>query len=170
MLHHTNSVCAEIARRSRMQGTFFGTGAPFGSVGTPGAWSGPSFGAQGVSPFGAQGVSPIGALGVSPFGAPVAPQQLVQLLQFVPQQLQKLQQLEYLQQQQLQHLQLLLQVIPQQLHYIQQTIQYLPQQIQQGQQLGASGHTAINPFQSAAVPFGATPQLWSQGLAPQAGQ
>ena len=141
-----------------MQGTFFGTGAPFGSVGQPTAWSGPSFGAQSVGPF----------------GAPVAPQQLVQLLQFVPQQLQKLQQLEYLQQQQLQQLQLLLQVIPQQLHYIQQTIQYLPQQIQQQiqqyQQLGASGHAANNPFQSAGVPFGATPQLWSQGLAPQTGQ
>jgi hypothetical protein len=91
----------------------------------------------------------------------------MQLLQFVPQQLQKLQQLEYLQQQQLQHLQLLLQVIPQQLHYIQQTIQYLPQQIQQySQALGPAGHSAINPFQS----FGTTPQLWSQGLPPQAGQ
>jgi hypothetical protein len=145
-----------------MQGTFFGTGAPFGSVGQPTAWSGPSFGAQGVSPLGPQGVSP--------FGAPVAPQQLVQLLQFVPQQLQKLQQLEYLQQQQLQQLQLLLQVIPQQLHYIHQTIQYLPQQIQQYQQLGTAGHAAINPFQSTGVPFGATPQLWSQGLSPQTGQ
>ena len=142
-----------------MQGTFFSTGAPFGGVGVPTAWSGPSFGAQGVSPF-----------------APVAAQQLVQLLQFVPQQLQKLQQLEYLQQQQLQQLQLLLQVIPQQLHYIQQTIQYLPQQIQQQIQqyqqlgLGTATHAAINPFQSAGVPFGATPQLWSQGLVPQTGQ
>jgi hypothetical protein len=132
-----------------MQGTVFGSGAPFGVAGVPTAWSGPTFGPQSVNPF----------------AQPVAPQQLIQLLQFVPHQLQKLQQLEYLQQQQLQQLQLLLQVIPQQLHYIQQTIQYLPQQIQQYQQ-----SPAINPFQSAGVPFGGTPQLWSQGLSPQTGQ
>jgi len=107
---------------------------------------------------------------VSPFGAPVAPQQLIQLLQFVPQQLQKLQQLEYLQQQQLQQLQLLLQVIPQQLHYIQQTIQYLPQLQQYQPSSGFVGQTAINPFQSAGVPYGANPQLWSQGLTAQTGQ
>ena len=129
-----------------MQGTVFGSGAPFGFAGVPTAWSGPSFGAQGVNPA-------------------VAPQQLIQLLQFVPQQLQKLQHLEYLQQQQLQQLQLLLQVIPQQLHYIQQAIQYLPQHIQQYQQ-----SPAISPFQSTGVPFGGAPQLWSQGLSQQTGQ
>ena len=131
-----------------MQGTFFGSGAPFGIAGGSTPWS--------LSP---------GAQTVGPFGTPVAPQQLIQLLQFVPQQLQKLQQLEYLQQQQLQQLQLLLQVIPQQLHYIQQAIQYLPQHIQQYQQ-----SPAISPFQSTGVPFGGAPQLWSQGLSQQTGQ
>src|SRR5262245_54953967 len=116
-----------------MQGTFFGSGAPFGVAGAQTPWSGLSFGARS--------------------GEPVAPQQLIQLLQFVPHQLQRVhQQLEFLQQQQLQQLQILQQVIPQQLQHIYQTIQYLPQQVQQYQQyqqsLGPTGSSAINPFQS----------------------
>jgi hypothetical protein len=140
-----------------MQGTFFGTGAPFGSVGQPTAWSGPSFGAQGVSPLGPQGREPVrrasraataraavavrstaaakaaaarisSAAAAPAAAAPASGDPAAAATTFI------------------------------------KPSSTLPQQIQQYQQLGTAGHAAINPFQSTGVPFGATPQLWSQGL------
>ncbi len=83
-------------------------------------------------------------LSFAPYGLqqPIALQQIAQLLQVVPQQLQHLQQLQYVQ---LQQIQQLLQVIPAQLAHIQQLIQFVPQQIQQQGQ----------PFQQSFAQAGA---------------
>ena len=58
-------------------------------------------------------------------------QQILQVLQIVPHQLQ---QLQILQQQQLGQVQQLLQIVPSQLQYLQQLIQFVPQQVQSLQQ------------------------------------
>ena len=94
----------------------------------------------GLSPYGPFTLS--ASLFTSPqqYGQPL--QQILQILQIVPQQLQHLQQLQYVQQQQLQHVQQLLQVVPAQLAQLQQLIQFVPQQIQQMQQ-PATGATSI---------------------------
>lgn len=77
-------------------------------------------------------------------------QQVLQLLQIVPQQLQ---QVQYLQQQQLLHLQQLLQFVPAQLQQIQQLIQIVPQQIQQlQQQLQPVGSGFSSPLGFGLVP------------------
>ncbi len=86
------------------------------------------------------------------FGGQTSAQQVTQLLQIVPQQLQ---QVQILQQQQLALLQQLLSIVPQQLQQLQQLIQVVPQQVNQLQQ----------PYQ----PFGAgLSGPLGFGLAPQA--
>jgi hypothetical protein len=123
-----------------MAGNAFGFGWPISYATSPVISTGPSpYAGQGYStnPFGFQQPywqSPANApVGVNPFSSQ-ALQQIVQLLQIVPQQLQHVQQLEYQQHQLLQHVQQLLQVIPAQLAQLQQLIQFVPQQIQQLQQ------------------------------------
>ena len=98
------------------------------------------------------------------YGQPL--QQIFQILQMVPHQLQHLQQLQYAQQQQLQHVQQLLQVVPAQLAQLQQLIQIVPQQIQQLQQQ-PQPYTPSSGLSS----FAATPPwgIPSQGFA-QPGQ
>ena len=134
-----------------MAGTAFGYGSPFTTANTPiTSW--------GLSPYGIQnqGIAP-GALqataGLSSY-AQQPLQQVHQLLQIIPQQLQALQQLEYLQQQQIQQL---LQIVPAQLMQLQQLVQVALQQIQQTQQplgqiTGAGGY--------AMTPWGITPQVF----------
>jgi hypothetical protein len=61
-------------------------------------------------------------------------QQVLPLLQIVPQQLQHLQQLVSVQLHELQQLQQIVQLLPAQLQQIQQLIQFVPQQLQQLQQ------------------------------------
>lgn len=85
-------------------------------------------------------------------------QQIFQVLQTVPQQLQHLQQLQYAQQQQLQHVQQLLQAVPAQLAQLQQLIQIVPYQIQQLQQQGPQPFVPSSGLSS----FAATP-LWGIG-------
>jgi hypothetical protein len=65
------------------------------------------------------------------FGGQTSAQQVTQLLQIVPQQLQ---QVQLLQQQQLALLQQLLSIVPPQLQQLQQLIQVVPQQVNQLQQ------------------------------------
>lgn len=100
-----------------MAGTIFGIGtSPTYPLSTP--W--------GFSPYGAY---PGQAAGVQSW------QQLLQLLQIVPQQLQ---QVHALQQQQLLYVQQLLQIVPAQLQQLQQLIQVVPQQVQPlGQNMAA---------------------------------
>ena len=138
-----------------MAGSMFGLGSPI------------TYPTSQASPF---GLSPYGPFTVSgglftsqqPYGQPL--QQILQILQIVPQQLQHLQQLQFVQQQQLQHVQQLLQVVPAQLAQLQQLIQFVPQQIQQMQQLSqapfgqASGLSGL----AAAAPWGITPQVFGQ--------
>jgi hypothetical protein len=118
----------------------------------------------GLSPYGPFTVSGGPFTSPQPYGQPL--QQILQILQIVPQQLQHLQQLQYVQQQQLQHVQQLLQVVPAQLAQLQQLIQFVPQQIQQMQQLSqapqpfgqASGLSGL----AAASPWGVAPQVFGQ--------
>jgi hypothetical protein len=118
----------------------------------------------GLSPYGPFTVSGGPFTSPQPFGQPV--QQLLQILQSVPQQLQQLQQVQYVLQQQLQHVQQLLQVVPAQLAQLQQLIQFVPQQIQQMQQLSqapqpfgqASGQSGL----AATTPWGVAPQIFGQ--------
>jgi hypothetical protein len=123
-----------------MAGNAFGFGWPIAYPTSPVISSGLTpYAGQGFSgtPFGFQPPSwqwPTNyPVGVNPISAQPL-QQILQLLQIVPQQLQHVQQLEYQQQQLLQHVQQLLQVIPAQLAQLQQLIQFVPQQIQQMQQ------------------------------------
>jgi ABC-type transporter Mla subunit MlaD len=90
----------------------------------------------------------------TPLGLSMLPlQQVHQLLQSVPQQLQALQQLEYIQQQQLQQL---LQIVPAQLAQLQQLIQAALAQLQQsGQPLGQMAGAGF-----AVSPWGITPQFY----------
>ena len=110
------------------------------------------FGLSPQWPFAPTGI-PAGQL---QYGQPL--QQIFQVLQMVPHQLQHLQQLQYAQQQQLQHVQQLLQAVPAQLAQLQQLIQIVPYQIQQLQQ------QPQQPFgpQSGLGSFGTTP-LWGIG-------
>ena len=91
-------------------------------AGIPSAFATPAF-----YPFAQQPYWPTQfaqSAGINPIAAT---QQILQLLNVVPQQLQQLQQL---QQQQLVHLQQLLQLVPAQLQQLQQLIQVIPQQMQ----------------------------------------
>jgi len=141
-----------------MIGSSFGLGTPLTNPVSPlGAW-GLSQGVQGLgaNPFAAQQFSG------QPFtnipGSTAQPlQQIVQLLQIVPQQLQQLQQLGYVQQQQLQQLQQLVQVIPAQLAQLHQLIQFVPQQILQMQNPFSQG---LGPGALGSAPLGISPQIF----------
>jgi 7-keto-8-aminopelargonate synthetase-like enzyme len=123
--------------------TAFGLGTPINTL------------AAGLSPYSSVSSGPLMSIG-SPYAfqtglAPYAShpaQQILQLLQVVPQQLQQILQLGHLQQQQLQQLQYALQFLPAQ---IQQLIQFAPQHLQQMQQ-----PFAASPF---LTPWGISPQL-----------
>jgi hypothetical protein len=127
------------------------TGTTFG-IGTPTLYPVPQnlWGVQTLSnPFFG------GSYGIAPYGIGTAPslllQQIAQLLQIVPQQLQ---QVQLLQQQQLLHLQQLLQWVPAQLQQLQQLLQIAPQQVQQLQQQGQPGI-------AAPLAFGLVPQAFA---------
>jgi len=120
-----------------MAGTSFGFGTPFTTPTAPTIpWA--------FSPYGIQGQ-----------GQHPLQQQIYQLLQIVPQQLQALQQLGYQQQQQLQQL---AQIVPGQLAQLQQLIQVVLQQFQQTQQ--PLGQIAGLGSYGVAAPWGVTPQLF----------
>ena len=97
--------------------------------------------------FGAQ---PVG-YGIGSYGiGPVSPsQQIAQLLQIVPQQLQ---QLQLLQHQELALLQQVLQLVPAQLQQLQQLIQVVPHRIQQLQQQQPLGVGLSSPLGFGLVP------------------
>jgi len=137
--------------------------------GTPFSPSAPS-----LSPF---GLSPSSAVTVNPFmvtqALPSTPtsafnpyasqpvQQIIQLLQVVPQYVQQLVQLEYLQQHQLQQLQQIVQHIPAQLAHLQQLIQFAPHQLQHQLQQPFSqiggGLSGLTPWGVSPQPFGPQP-------------
>jgi len=90
------------------------------------------------------------------FGGQTSAQQVTQLLQIVPQQLQ---QVQLLQQQHLALLQQLLSIVPSQLQQLQQLIQVVPHQVQQLQQ-------PYQPFGaglSGPLGFGLAPQAFGGG-------
>jgi hypothetical protein len=127
------------------------------------------------SPFSPWGISPqqqpllsaplSSTFASSAYGAPPL-QQVLPLLQIVPQQLQHLQQLVSVQLQELQQLQQIIQLLPAQLQQIQQLIQFVPQQLQQLQQpqfqqgfgpaAGLTGF-ASTPWGVGPLSFGAQP-------------
>src|SRR5262245_18665231 len=129
-----------------MAGTAFGLGSPLMSATTPMTW--------GLSQPGL-GINPIGIPSLSGQSAyTMQPQQIHQLLQFLPQQAQHIQQLKYVQDQ---HIKQLIQYLPAQLVQLQQLIQIVAQQLQQtqqplGQVAGAGGF--------GVTPWGITPQLF----------
>ncbi len=134
-------------------GTAFGIGTPtIYPVQSPWGFSpytGQAFGAQSSNPSLGAGYG-IGSYGV---GTVSPSQQIAQLLQIVPQQLQ---QVQVLQQQQLALLQQLLQLVPAQLQQLQQLIQVVPHQVQQLQQ-------QYQPFGAAfssPLGFGLVPQAF----------
>ena len=118
----------------------------------------------GLSPYGPLTVSASPFASPQQYGQPL--QQILQILQIVPQQLQHLQQLQSVQQQQLQHVQQLLQVVPGQLAQLQQLVQLVPQQIQQIQQpsqvLQPLGQSSGPSGFAAAAPWGAAPPVFGQ--------
>jgi hypothetical protein len=139
-------------------------GTQFTHPGQFSPWSGAQQGIQGlgVNPYAFQQYTQNQPLMSAPLTSTIAGpslgvQQVLPLLQVVPQQLQHLQQLVSVQLQELQQLQQIVQLLPGQLQQIQQLIQYVPQQLQQLQQ----------PIGQSAGPgtFAGTPQ-W--GLNPQA--
>src|SRR5205809_7487559 len=115
----------------QLAGTAFGIGTPTTYPAPQNAW-GSGFGSYGINTVSPQ-------------------QQIAQLLQIVPQQLQ---QVQLLQQQQLVLLQQLLQLVPAQLQQLQQLIQVVPQQIQQLQQQ----HQPFGAGLSSPLGFGLVPQ------------
>ncbi|SRR6266516_8197022 len=135
-------------------GTAFGIGSPTIYPGAQNPWGFSPYASQA---FGSQLFNPsIGVgYGASPYGiGAVSPQQqIAQLLQIVPQQLQ---QVQLLQQQQLVLLQQLLQLVPAQLQQLQQLIQVVPQQIQQLQQQ----HQPFGAGLSSPLGFGLVPQAF----------
>jgi hypothetical protein len=105
-------------------------------------WSGAQQGIQGlgVNPYAFQQYTQNQPLMSAPLtstiaGSSLGVQQVLPLLQIVPQQLQHLQQLVSVQLQELQQLQQIVQLLPGQLQQIQQLLQYVPQQLQQLSQL-----------------------------------
>jgi hypothetical protein len=146
-------------------GTTFGVGAPLSyPISQPwglSPYSNQAYGPQayGPQPFGSQAFAqpyaqgiPTPSIGGNPFAGVHPLQQIAQLLQIVPQQLQQLQMLH---QQQLGHLQQLLQIVPAQLQQLHQLVQIVPQQVQ---------HLQQQPFGSTQFPgslgFGLTPQAF----------
>ena len=135
-------------------------------------WSGAQQGIQGlgVNPYAFQQYTQNQPLMSAPLTSTIAgpslgAQQLLPLLQVVPQQLQHLHQLVSVQLQELQQLQQLVQLLPGQLQQIQQLIQYVPQQLQQLSQLqqpigqsaglgtfGGTPHWGFNPQAFGAQP------------------
>ena len=99
----------------------------------------------GVAPYGSHAGQ---GIGLQPW------QQILQLVQIVPQQLQ---QVQALQQQQLLYVQQLLQIVPEQLQQLQQLVQGLSQQVQPLQ--------AFGPTLSGPLGFGLVPQAFG-GQAP----
>ena len=89
-------------------------------------------------------------------GPSLGVQQVLPLLQVVPQQLQHLQHLVSVQLQELQQLQQIVQLLPGQLQQIQQLIQYVPQQLQQLAQL----HQPIGQSTGLGT-FAGTPQWFN---------
>lgn len=140
-----------------MTASSFGLGTPFTNpVLSPGGAFSPGLQGLGSNPFAApqffgQPLTNIPGGQVHPL------QQIVQLLQVVPQQLQQLQQLEYVQQQQLQQLQQLVQVIPTQLAQLHQLIQFVPQQILQMQNPLSQG---LGAGVLGSSPLGISPQIF----------
>ena len=125
------------------------------------------FSPWGVSPLGHQGLginpyafqqytqnqplisAQLGSVGIPAQGQqPV--QQILSLLQVVPQQLQHLQQLAYVQLQALQQAQQTIQLLPGQLQQLQQLSAY-------GQSAGAGSFPATSPWGIGPQPFGAQP-------------
>jgi hypothetical protein len=133
LIHHLT----KLRRSSLMAATMFGIGTPSTFPINPALW--------GLSPYG--GAITAG-VGLQPW------QQIQQLIQVVPQQLQ---QVQALQQQQLLYLQQLLQIVPAQLQQLQQLIQVLPQQAQLLQPIGQSI--------TGPLGFGLVPQAFA-GQAP----
>jgi hypothetical protein len=153
-----------IYQGGHMPVTTFGIGAPI----NPGSsWGASPYGPQGLSinpyfahqPYGQPPLTPpLGSLApTTPFGTQPQ-QQVVALLQIVPQQLQQLQQLIFAQQQQLQQIQQLLQPIAGQLVQLQQLIQFV---LQQNQQFSSSQLPGLTNF-SAAAPWGMMPHAFAQ--------
>jgi hypothetical protein len=146
----------EIIRRAFQQpkgahmiGTAFGIGTPLG------------YPTQQLNPYGGTYFGAQGTLAApNPNITTPTLQQVVSLLQLLPQQLQQLQQLQYAQHQQLQQL---LHAIPVQLAQLQQLIQFVPQQVQQLQQ-GAPlqqqpfGQIPGTTGYGISTPWGITPQ------------
>jgi hypothetical protein len=122
-----------------MHGTVTGFGSPLFNPQQQTAW--------GLSPQVGQYGSPYSSL-LSPIQ-----QQILQVLQIVPQQLQALQQVAYVQQQQLQQIQ----------QSVQQLAQILPQQLQQLQPYGLSQQTpGAFGFVPSSGPYQLNPQLGQQ--------
>ena len=136
------------------------------------------FGPWGVSPLGHQGLGvnpyafqqytqnqPLLGAQLSSVGIPASGlqplQQILSLLQIVPQQVQHLQQLVSVQLQALQQLQQSIQVLPGYVQQLHQLIQFVPQQLQQpsvlGQSAGAGSFPATSPWGIGPQPFGAQP-------------
>jgi len=105
--------------------------------------------------------SPLASFGVStltstPVGAPL--QQIVQLLQHVPQHLQQLQQQGYLQLQQIQQLQQIISIVPSQLAQLQQLLQL--HQSQQASFQPAFGQVSGLGALAGTPPFVVSPQIF----------
>jgi hypothetical protein len=133
-------------------------------------WSGAQQGVQGlgVNPYAFQQYTQNQPLMSAPLTSTIAGpslgvQQVLPLLQIVPQQLQHLQQLVSVQLQELQQLQQIVQLLPGQLQQIQQLIQYVPQQLQQLSQLQQPQSSGLGTFAGTPQwgfnpqPFGAQP-------------
>lgn len=119
---------------SQFAGTAYGIGTPTIYPGAQNPW--------GFSPYIGQA-----------FGAQTPSQQILQLLQVMPQQLQ---QVQLLQQQQTALLQQLIHFVPAQLQQLQQLIQVVPHQIQQLQQ----PYQAFGAGLSSPLGFGAVPHAF----------
>ena len=141
---------------SQLAGTGFGIGTPYPLTQNPWGFSpyaGQGFGGQAFpqQPFGPILPNPFvgGNFGSVPYGiGTVSPlQQIAQVLQIVPQQLQ---QVQLLQQQQLLHLQQLLQIVPAQLQLLLQLVPHQVQQLQQQWQPVGAGISS--PFGFGLVP------------------
>ena len=144
-----------------MAGYAFGFGSPITSSSSHAPF--------GFAPYGALGFSTTPLAGSQQYGQPHGQQlqQILQILQIVPQQLQYLQQLQYAQQQQLQHVQQLLQVVPAQLAQLQQLIQFVPQQIHQQMQPSPQLQQPFGPTSGVSgfagnTPWAVTPQVFGQ--------
>jgi len=131
-------------------------------------WSGAQQGIQGlgINPYAFQQYAQNQPLMSSPLSSTIAGQapgmqQVLPLLQVVPQQLQHLQQLVSVQLQELQQLQQIVQLLPGQLQQIQQLIQYVPQQLQQLSQLQQpTGHSAGLGTFAGTPNWGFSPQIF----------